>query len=84
MRIMHNGHDGHAFRETSPGRFEPSNYVRRDCRGKERHGGSVTAIAEPARRKPCAAEGTRDVSGLPSGPLTEWLRTHVARPQDPR
>ena len=63
MRIMHNDHDGHASRETSPGRFEPSNYLRRDCGGEERHGGSFTAIAEPARCQPSAAARTRIIPG---------------------
>src|ERR1700751_1315749 len=35
MRIMHNYYDGHAFRETPPSPFEPSDYVRRDCGGEE-------------------------------------------------
>src|ERR1700733_3540405 len=48
MRCMHNEHDVHASRETAPGRFEPSDYVRRDCGGKERYRSGVTAIAEPA------------------------------------
>jgi len=43
--------------------FEPSDHIRRDSGGEERHGSSVTAIAEPARRKPSAAARTRTISG---------------------
>ena len=63
MRFMHNNYDVHAFRETAAGRFEPSDYIRRDSGGEERHGGSVKAIAEPTRRKPSAAARAGTISG---------------------
>jgi hypothetical protein len=50
---------------------------------------SVTAAAsrlllsQPAVSR-ALQRATSDVLGCPSGPVAEWLRTHVARPQDPR
>src|SRR3984893_8225670 len=38
MRLMHNSHSRHAFRETTTGRFEPPDYVCRDCVGEKHHG----------------------------------------------
>src|ERR1700730_18209906 len=40
MRLMHNSHSRHAFRETTTGRFEPPDYICRDCGGE-----SITACS---------------------------------------
>src|SRR5258708_16860628 len=52
MRSMHNNHEHHAFRETPPSRFEPSDYIRSHCGREQRYGGRVRAIAEPAGSVP--------------------------------
>jgi hypothetical protein len=55
MWFMHNRHSVYASRETTASRFEPSDYVCRDCGGKERNGSRITAIAEPACGKQSSA-----------------------------
>src|SRR3981081_545916 len=62
MRIMHNSHSRHAFRETTTGRLEPPDYIRRDCGGKKHHGSSKPAALEPAGGEPRLAASPSGVS----------------------
>src|SRR5258708_8249366 len=48
MRLMHNGHSRHASRETETSRFEPPDYICRDCGGEKRNCGRISAAPEPA------------------------------------
>jgi hypothetical protein len=63
MRLMHNGYDGYASRETAQSRPEPPDYICGDCGGEEHYGGGIATTAEPAGGKQSVAAGTRDVSG---------------------
>jgi DNA-binding transcriptional LysR family regulator len=82
MWLMHNNHDVHAFRETSPGRFESSDYIRRDRGGEERHGSSGTAIAESARRQPGAAARAGLVAPAAFDPVGEKSRFRISGPDN--
>src|SRR5258707_13656486 len=83
MRFMHNSHSTHASRETTSSRFEPPHPICCHRRGEERYGGGIPAIAKPACSEQGSAAGARYVSGCPSGPLSPWVRTHDARPENP-
>src|SRR5262245_26952677 len=84
MRLMHNSHDVHAFRETASGRLEPPDYLCGDCRGEKHYRGGIPATAEPAGGKQSVAARSRDVSRRSAGAVTEWVGAHVARTEDPR
>jgi DNA-binding transcriptional LysR family regulator len=46
---MHNGHDFHAFKKTTPSRFKPADYVCRDRRGEKRYGCCIPLLlSQPA------------------------------------
>jgi len=78
MRLMHNSHDAHAFRETASGRLEPPDYLCGDCRGEKHYRGSIPATAEPTGGKQSVAARSRDVSRRSAGPVPEWVGAHVA------
>src|SRR5215472_7905139 len=83
IRLMHNSHDVHAFRETAPPRLEPPDYIRSDCGGKKRYGGSIPATADPAGGKQSVAARSHDVSRRSGGQDPEWVGAHVAGTEDP-
>src|SRR6266478_9146850 len=61
MRLMHNSHSRHAFRETTTSRFESPDYICRDCGGEKHHCGRVSAALEPACGEPRLAASPSDV-----------------------
>src|ERR1700723_133492 len=82
MRIMHNEHDDHASREITPGRFDLLITFAAIAEEKSVTAAASRLLPEPARCKPSSPARTRTISRWPSGPVFEWLRTHVARPKD--
>jgi DNA-binding transcriptional LysR family regulator len=44
MRFMHNGYGHHASRETTTSRFEPPDYICRDCGGEKHYCGRIPAV----------------------------------------
>src|SRR6202041_2496475 len=62
MRFMHNGHGRYAFRETTTSRFEPPDYICRDCGGEKHYCGRISAATEPACCEPRVAACPGDVS----------------------
>src|SRR4030088_2796902 len=49
MRFMHNSHNGHASRETTTSRFEPPDYICRDCGGEKHYwAASRLLLSQPA------------------------------------
>ena len=80
MRIMHNEHDGHAFRERlrPEADLNPDDYICRHCRREKHHGGGIPACSQPACREPGPAAGTRDVSGMIS-----WFGRQMAPSNSP-
>src|SRR6267154_3647525 len=62
MRVMHNSHGYHAFRETTTSRFEPPDYICRDCGGEKHYCGCISAAAQPACGEPRVATRPSDVS----------------------
>ncbi len=49
MRFMHNSHSRHASRETKTSRFEPPDYICRDCGGEKHYCGRISVLlSQPA------------------------------------